>query len=164
MGGGNGKLKAKPLIAVMEFLPANRNEFKDILNLITRKGNMFFETYVQKNYKFMMNDFRQGCEAQKLCSFQPRTTPLWTPSLQCMFTLGNEKLLEHCLTSIKYTIMGGLRSVAFEFSNGTISPTLDCYSQAPENEFMIPDPQDLGGLQFALRWYGGTLDKASESP
>ena len=69
MGGGNGKLKAKPLIAVMEFLPANRNEFKDILNLITRKGNMFFETYVQKNYKFMMNDFRQGSEAQKLCSF-----------------------------------------------------------------------------------------------
>ena len=42
--------------------------------------------------------------------------------------------------------MGGLRSVAFEFSNGTISPTLDCYSQAPEKEFMIPDPQDLGGL------------------
>jgi len=46
LNGGEGKLKAKCLIIVMEFLPANRNEFKDILNLITRRGNMFFETYV----------------------------------------------------------------------------------------------------------------------
>ena len=65
---------------VMEFLPANRIEFKDILNLTTRKGNMFFETYVQNNWKFMMNDFRQ-CELQTLCSTQPKTTPFWTPSL-----------------------------------------------------------------------------------
>jgi hypothetical protein len=61
LNGKDGKLKARALIVVMEFLPANRNEFKDILNLITRKGNMFFETYVQHNWKFMMNDFRQ-CE------------------------------------------------------------------------------------------------------
>ena len=91
---------------------------------------MFYETYVQNNWKFMMNDFRQ-CEQQTVSSNSPKITPFWTPSLQCMYKLGNEKLLEHCLTSIKYTVLGGLRSVAFEFSNGSIAPELDCYSEAP---------------------------------
>ena len=108
---------------------------------------MFFETYVQNNWKFMMNDFRQ-CEAQVVCSAMARTTPLWTPSLKCMFMLGKDKLLAHCLTRVKYTPLGGLRSVAFEFSNGSIAPTLDCYKEAPTEEFILPDPLDLGGLQF----------------
>lgn len=163
LNGQDGKLKARALIVVMEFLPANRNEFKDILNLITRKGNMFYETYVQHNWKFMMNDFRQ-CESQNVCSILARTSPYWMPSLQNMYTLGKDRLLEHCLTSIKYTPLGGLRSVAFEFSNGSISPTLDCYKEAPTKEFILPDPSDLGGLQFQLRWYGGSLQEESANP